>query len=361
MKKNKTKKYLWRFVIGVIVGAFLVWLFLPSADYYEYEAHSPEECAAGEDYDAEYGVCYFDFYCETDEECALVDEKYGQVLQDLAQEYIDTDRDHHVYGTDTEFLESQESEESNAERNPEEEITKDISTVQEIRSPYVSISTVDDIVALLLPPSYRAYISNIGEESDGPDGILAFVERSSEQGDTWFLGYDAVDTYDKQGKYKNINEFISTLIHEYAHILTLNHTQVEHVADGVQWIECERSYIIVDEGCAKPSSYITMFSNQFWSEELRDQAYQAAEENNSEDFAYDLFDRQPNHFVTEYAATNEAEDIAESFSLFVLQDKPTGNLVKDQKILFFYAYPELVSLRNHMRGGAAKILEAVRD
>jgi hypothetical protein len=57
--------------------------------------------------------------------------------------------------------------------------------------------------------------------------------------------------------------------------------------------------------------------------------------------------------VTEYAASNPDEDFAESFTVFVLKEKPTKPTVnfihKDQKILFFYDFPELVEMRDFIR------------
>jgi hypothetical protein len=57
--------------------------------------------------------------------------------------------------------------------------------------------------------------------------------------------------------------------------------------------------------------------------------------------------------VTEYAASNPSEDLAESFTAFVLQEKPTKSTVgfihSDQKILFFYDFPELVEIRDFIR------------
>lgn len=52
--------------------------------------------------------------------------------------------------------------------------------------------------------------------------------------------------------------------------------------------------------------------------------------------------------MTDYAATNPGEDIAESWTAFILQPKPTGSTIADQKTLFFYDYPELVRLRGQI-------------
>lgn len=53
-------------------------------------------------------------------------------------------------------------------------------------------------------------------------------------------------------------------------------------------------------------------------------------------------------FVTEYAATNLDEDMAESFTLFILEPKPSGVSIAEEKILFFYDFPELVELRREI-------------
>ncbi len=55
-------------------------------------------------------------------------------------------------------------------------------------------------------------------------------------------------------------------------------------------------------------------------------------------------------FVSDYAATSPEEDIAESFATFVLKPKPTGDTLADEKVAFFYDYPELVKLRGEMSG-----------
>lgn len=87
-----------KIVILSIIFLFLLsslYILLSAGDYYEYQANSAEECLSGEEYDQEYGVCYFDFYCETEVQCEAVDEKYGEVLDALALEYESSEHDHH--------------------------------------------------------------------------------------------------------------------------------------------------------------------------------------------------------------------------------------------------------------------------
>lgn len=100
-------------------------------------------------------------------------------------------------------------------------------------------------------------------------------------------------------------------------------------------------YVDEEYGSFKKDSYINSFYKQFWKDEMKDyERFESAE-------AY--YERHPKNFVTEYAASDVTEDISESFSYFVLKDKPKGETIADQKILFFYSYPELVSYREKVR------------
>jgi hypothetical protein len=56
-------------------------------------------------------------------------------------------------------------------------------------------------------------------------------------------------------------------------------------------------------------------------------------------------------FLDDYSTTHPAEDIAEAFAYFVFSPKPAGKLIKDQKMLFFYEYHELVELRQSILKG----------
>jgi hypothetical protein len=61
------------------------------------------------------------------------------------------------------------------------------------------------------------------------------------------------------------------------------------------------------------------------------------------------YEGNESNFITDYAATNPGEDIAESFTYFVLKVKPVGNTIADQKLNFFYNYSELDILRKQIR------------
>jgi hypothetical protein len=72
---------------------------------------------------------------------------------------------------------------------------------------------------------------------------------------------------------------------------------------------------LLQEGCMNADSYLDDFIDIFWSD-----ADYLERVRNQEVYAYD---DTPESFITDYAATNPGEDIAESFTYFVLNGKPS--------------------------------------
>ncbi len=70
------------------------------------------------------------------------------------------------------------------------------------------------------------------------------------------------------------------------------------------------------------------------------------------------YSKNPKAFVTEYAATNTGEDIAESFVSFIFKKKINPNTIAEQKTQFFYAYPELTKMRDTIRNALKHIVRA---
>lgn len=89
----------------------------------------------------------------------------------------------------------------------------------------------------------------------------------------------------------------------------------------------------------KRDGQIYLFAEQFYQDIYSNERYNT----------YDLFSKYPNEFVTEKAAQSIGHDMAYSFAEFVMQDKPDGDSVVEQKIRFFYDFPELVKIREDLR------------
>ncbi|WP_261842261.1 hypothetical protein [Aliamphritea ceti] len=176
-----------------------------------------------------------------------------------------------------------------------------------------------------------------GPENDGGASVIAV---DSELRD-WQLSIDekSVELNDRQ----DMQDLAFLLIHEFGHILTLNHEQID-----ADYMSCEAT-IELEEGCAKDNSYIDLFVKRFWNKGMLTFA-------KTQDAAT-VYRRYTNHFVHEYAATNPVEDIAESFSIFVEEDEPEncGVTVADQKVCFFYEFSELIILRSQIRAGVSSL------
>lgn len=128
-------------------------------------------------------------------------------------------------------------------------------------------------------------------------------------------------------------EFAYVVIHEFAHVLTLNPSQVQVQDES----SCQTFY--TGEGCSKRNSYINKLYELAWEDIF--------EENLDPD---DLYDKYPDRFVSDYAATNPGEDIAEVFTTYVIEDDVrNGNKIADQKIQLLDAYEELRELRELIR------------
>jgi len=166
-------------------------------------------------------------------------------------------------------------------------------------------------------------------------GILGFVQFLDEEEPSWGFAFNANASDFNSKKWKR--DMASVVLHEYAHILTKNGDQTDYKFRSTY--NCKTSYLS-NIGCAKKKSYINAFVKEFWS-----QSDIEASEENREAF----YKKNTDKFITEYAAKDPEEDIAESFTQFIVYSKPTGDDINDQKILFFYDYPELVEMRSRIR------------
>ncbi len=209
-----------------------------------------------------------------------------------------------------------------------------------------------DFYAAMFPTDARSFLTHYIVITDGLGGGLAAVEQTPNDPEKWMLNVDIADTAD-------LEELAFTLIHEYGHLLTLNANQVDvdiyifnNPDDEDAYYDAEESCstYFTGEGCARSSSYFYLFFDEFWDDiydEWNEIQYIDDDEKYYEALDEFYFAREDD-FVTDYAATNPGEDIAESWAFFVTQAKPAGNTIAEKKVLFFYQYPELVALRDEI-------------
>ncbi|MBN2388191.1 MAG: hypothetical protein JXB85_14330 [Anaerolineales bacterium] len=197
-----------------------------------------------------------------------------------------------------------------------------------------------NMFVLFVPPNERQLYTRFLIFTDGPQGALAAAEQTFPNPETWTLKVDIFDVLDED------EVWAVSLTHELGHLVTLNTSQM----------------ILLDPGddcpgfgtfgrCSLPDSYLNQFYDQFWTEIFAEWSDIDALQDSEEYYARLLafYDEHDDEFVTPYASTSPYEDLAESFTHFIFMPSPDQRTVSDQKILFFYEYPEMVELREYMR------------
>lgn len=241
--------------------------------------------------------------------------------------------------------------------NPEyASVPSDVAQYQRDTSSYQDIW---DFVVDVIPADQRANVTQFMLYTDGVSGSLGAVEQTDDP-HYWILELDGVDA-------AYFPELSTTLVHEIAHILTLNDEQVTtnfevfyNPDDMYVYDEavstCDTYFLF--EGCANPDSYMAVFVDRFWQEIY----YEWDEINYIEsDSAYEdaldaFYQNYADQFVSSYAATSPEEDIVESFMYFIFSES-NGYTIADEKIEFFYEYPELMNLRDRILANLCTYVE----
>lgn len=208
--------------------------------------------------------------------------------------------------------------------------------------PQNHVQQVWEVFTSLIPLYARRDVSTFSLFSDGPAGLLAQVAGSTENPDLWTVEVDIEDSFLPDG---TINpELPATIIHEFAHIFSLRRTQMltEHTRET-----CTTYFL--EDGCTSPSSYLNSFYITFWKDSIQKHPISHTPSPSDEDVDTYYYAHEDS-FITPYAATHPVEDFAESFTYFIIEEKPTNTtLIRNQKLLFFYSYPYLVELRKSIR------------
>ncbi len=177
--------------------------------------------------------------------------------------------------------------------------------------------------------------------NDPDDTSEASVARDDGTESGWDLQVNAAWAADP-------SELDHTLVHEFGHLLSLSSAEVPAVTGACPTLE-------LSEGCARPGSAIAAFQERFWSQ--LDTGAPGSTPSDSEATAFYDANGGSESFVSEYAATNVTEDVAESWAKYVLSATPglsyrdaSGSAVWSQKVRFFEGIPALVSERERIRG-----------
>ena len=207
----------------------------------------------------------------------------------------------------------------------------------------------------IIPSENRRMVTEYLVFTDGNDNTLAAVDQTADDLTHWILEVDIADL-------SNRDALLFTLIHEYAHLLTLNDSQVDidedvfHDPANSSLLEDKAAacpYYFTGGGCSHSNSYIHRFYQRFWvsidPEWKKIDALQYADDLSPYyDGLFNFYLKHQDQFVDDYATTHPAEDIAETFAYFIFSPKPRQESIANEKILFFYEFPELVNLRRQI-------------
>lgn len=309
-------------------------------------------CFPGELYDPETDECYIE--CDTEEECLELEEAiYGAIDEFWSGGWSNT-----AFG-DTDDMPSLAIYELDNNLNITliggDEVDVDITYFDPAWH-----TEIWEFTRRLLPNDIlRAEVAQFVIFTDGVEETLAYVSPLDDNPDKWIFAVDIADV-EAAGTLSN-PELVHTLVHELAHIITLENDQVPPDYEAVALMQagsdeisdteyyCETYY--PGEGCSLPHAYINVFFSRFWAD-IHDELPEDPDDYDALDAFYE---RYADQFVTDYAATNPGEDIAESFTFFVLRDRPEEPTIAADKVRFFYDYPELVQVRQTIRAALARL------
>lgn len=207
--------------------------------------------------------------------------------------------------------------------------------------------------------SHATHLRTFTIFTDGEDEAMASVFQKSTDPYAWALAIDIYDAFDADGELLE-SDLQYTLVHEFGHLLSLNREEVmvdeayfgmedDEAVFASKQMACETLFL--QEGCTEPGSLIDDYYETFWLEiEEAFEDIDAIEDDEARDERKAAFHAlYSDQFVSRYAATNVTEDFAESWTHFILYDRPQGNRIADDKIDFFYDRDGLETLRDQIR------------
>ncbi|MBC7504086.1 hypothetical protein H7169_03870 [Candidatus Gracilibacteria bacterium] len=273
---------------------------------YESDAEGPKDCSSYETYDSNRNVCSFE--CKTELECKTTQDQINTELSGWSDSLDGITRDAPTGNQDSTPANTNVLYTVTAGERLILKTGKDTPEYQNLWKEVAELSP--DILSNTFIEEFEVY-------SDPKSDIIAFVSDNDNNG-KWKMSINL-----SIHKLSDLKQQKATLIHELAHIITLNKDQFMSPADSCMNYETM-------EGCTKVTAYLNTFVRKFWG--------------TMKTATYD--DKK---FVSEYATSSPEEDIAESFAFYVLGSNFSDTNIKEQKMNIWNTYPELVTIRREMR------------
>ncbi len=201
----------------------------------------------------------------------------------------------------------------------------------------------------------QKYIKKLVLMTDGEDEKTGALGALNDKNTEWQLVLDPIDVDFTSRDETRISQSIYTLVHEFGHLLTLNNTQIKPIQGSKKEQNPNEPYVTL-EGMTIKKSYLNKFVNEFWDGTLLKEwdfiqrNYCYTEQKSCLEKLYGLYKDNYTDFLTDYAAESPEEDIAESWTAFVLGEKiENPETIAERKINFFYQFEELVYYRKVIR------------
>lgn len=182
-------------------------------------------------------------------------------------------------------------------------------------------------ISEIIPMHARDNVSDVMLFTD--DETLGWVYPDDEL-QTWLLSMNLSQVEQQE-------QFLITLVHEVAHLLTLNH---EEINSNISEENCS-TYYVEDYGCTNEDSYMNIFYDAYWA----DFYHEWEEVKDNEESQYEFYEEYSDQFVSHYASTQLAEDLAETIMYFVFTYTPDGDTVAEDKVLYFHNDEYMSQLR----------------
>ncbi|MDH3340190.1 MAG: hypothetical protein OEL84_02760 [Nitrosopumilus sp.] len=320
----------------------------------------PEGCNTEEYYDVIYQLCLPSCTLEYNE-CQILEEQTSEKSNSI-WERESTKEFSEEHPDELQIIAIYAVKDNNLTKLPDPLVYDDLKTWQNDSDKH---KEVWEFFVNLFPKHYIEDVVLYTVYTDGIDNELAAVQRYLYNSQKSELMMDIPDFYNSDKLDESELSFF--LIHEFGHLITMGTSQMEiddELLYGFTYLSheeyselfskkydaCYPQYLTLD-GCTNAESYLNIFFQRFWNDTYDE--YLSIQSIEDDDEYYDaierFYEKYIDWFVTDYALTNPDEDIAESWLAFVLNDKPDGNSVAEEKILFFYDYPELIKLRDYIR------------
>lgn len=188
----------------------------------------------------------------------------------------------------------------------------------------------------VMPDKYADYFDQFVIFDNHPADITAFVAvKSDGRTADWVYGVSV----DEVSEDPTSNLSVELMVHEFAHVFTLD----QIITSPVRTTNCHDYF--TDSVCYQNGTYLYEFIDEFWDDGLLDELALATKSSNPERAFARLYDRYDSEFVSSYAATDPAEDFAETFMWYVFEEEFEKGSVAAEKIEFMNRYQNIRSYK----------------